>query len=409
MTCDQTTSSSDTKSAERFIAALASGLAAHGTPAHRLEDAVSVCAQSIGVQAEVFALPTAVLVTVRDEAGARTDVVQVTPGDINLDRLVQLDRVFNDVSLRTISPSEGLAQIHKIESAREPYGALLPVFSFALLSASAARMFGGGLAELAAAGLVGLAVGIMTIVSRKNRDYARVLEFVAGFTAVVLAGALGQLGLPISLDVVILAGVIFLVPGLTLTMSVTELATRNLVCGTARLVGALTILVSIGFGVAIGRHVVHAIGWAASTNPTPTSPWTLIPALAIVPPALAVLFRAKPRDAWVIAIASLTGFIGARAGAELLGPELGVCVGAGLVGIVGNLYARLLDRPAVVASVPGLLLLVPGGIGFQSFERFLTENAEDGLRLAFSVVVIATSLVAGLLLANVAVPPRKAL
>jgi uncharacterized membrane protein YjjB (DUF3815 family) len=93
----------------------------------------------------------------------------------------------------------------------------------------------------------------------------------------------------------------------------------------------------------------------------------------------------------------------------LLGPELGVGLGAFLVAVLGNVYARMLNRPAVVAAVPGILLLVPGAIGMRSVTAFTAHDAVEGIELAFTTLMVAVALVAGLLLANVAVPPRKAL
>ena len=86
-----------------------------------------------------------------------------------------------------------------------------------------------------------------------------------------------------------------------------------------------------------------------------------------------------------------------------------MCAGAFVVGLLGNAYARLLNRPAVVAAVPGILLLVPGAIGFRSITAFTTHDAVEGIELAFQMLLVAMALVAGLLLANVALPPRKAL
>jgi uncharacterized membrane protein YjjB (DUF3815 family) len=93
----------------------------------------------------------------------------------------------------------------------------------------------------------------------------------------------------------------------------------------------------------------------------------------------------------------------------LLGPELGVFVGAVTIGAAGNLYARLLNRPSAVTLIPGLLLLVPGSVGYGSFARFIERDVTTGLEAAFTMILIAVALVTGLLVSNVVVPPRRAL
>ena len=51
------------------------------------------------------------------------------------------------------------------------------------------------------------------------------------------------------------AGVVLLLPGFTLTIALSELATQNLLAGTGRLVGAFILLFMMGAGLAIGTQV----------------------------------------------------------------------------------------------------------------------------------------------------------
>jgi uncharacterized membrane protein YjjB (DUF3815 family) len=132
-------------------------------------------------------------------------------------------------------------------------------------------------------------------------------------------------------------------------------------------------------------------------------------ALAVAPLTFTVLLRAQPRDAGWILVVGVLGVLGGRMGARALGPELGVFLGALTVGIASNLYTRLLRRPATVTMVPGLLLLVPGSVGFQSLVALLGRDVLPGIQTAFTMVLMAIALVAGLLAANIVAPaPRGA-
>ena len=77
------------------------------------------------------------------------------------------------------------------------------------------------------------------------------------------------------------------------------------------------------------------------------------------------------------------------------------------VGMASNLYERLLERPAIVPLVPGVLLLVPGSIGFRSLTLLLEQQVVVGIDAAFTMLLTAMSLVAGLLLADIILPPRQ--
>jgi uncharacterized membrane protein YjjB (DUF3815 family) len=106
-------------------------------------------------------------------------------------------------------------------------------------------------------------------------------------------------------------------------------------------------------------------------------------------------------------VAGLAGFFGARLGVHLLGPEVGSFVGALFVGTMANVYARLLRRPAVVPIAPGLLLLVPGSIGFLSLSSLMQRDTIAGIEAAMKMIVVAISLATGLLFSNVVFPAPR--
>ena len=117
---------------------------------------------------------------------------------------------------------------------------------------------------------------------------------------------------------------------------------------------------------------------------------------------------AARRDFGWILLACLVGFIASRSSANLLGPELGMFMGAFAVGVLASLVARRADQPSALIEVPGTLVLVPGSIGFRSITAMLENQVVSGLETAFRVLLIAMSLVAGLLMANLVMPrPRR--
>ena len=171
-------------------------------------------------------------------------------------------------------------------------------------------------------------------------------------------------GLHFAPFLVTLAGLIVLVPGLTLTTAMTELSVRHLASGSARLSGALLTFLTIGFGVALGGRLGELLaGPRPMVEPVALPPWTELPALVLAAVAFTVLFRAHPRDVgWIFLGASLA-LMGARSGSSLLGPELGAFVGALLLGMAGNAHARWARRPSAITQVPGLMLLVVESFG----------------------------------------------
>jgi uncharacterized membrane protein YjjB (DUF3815 family) len=76
---------------------------------------------------------------------------------------------------------------------------------------------------------------------------------------------------------------------------------------------------------------------------------------------------------------------------------------------VSNAFARTFDRPAAVPLLPGLILLVPGSLGFRGVFSMLQSDVVSGVDAGFKAVLVSAALVAGLLFANIALPPRRVL
>lgn len=397
-----------TGEAIRFMMDLGKALHTCGTPAHRLEESMAACAQRLGLEVQVFSTPTSLWAGFGPIESQRVRLVRIEPGGVNLSLLADVDDIASEVIKGDIPLSEGARRLEEALAKDWQYPVAITAFSGSIACAVAARLFGGGMPEIGAAAVVGLLTGMFGIVASRYRHMARVIEFVCGAVAAALALVFARVMPPLSTYTVTVAGLIVLMPGLTLTLAMNELATRHLVSGTARLMYALMIFFAIGFGVALGRQLEQFLPDPGGVVSAGLPIWTEWLALSVCGLSYTVLFRAHPRHVWVISGAVILGFGSARLASASLGPEIGVCVGAFMVGAGGNLYSRMTDNPAAIAMIPGLLVLVPGSVGFKSLDSLLENQFETGVGTAFQMMMVAAALVAGLLLANVAITPRKA-
>lgn len=391
-----------------FVLALASGLHRYGLPSDRLESLMTSLCARLGLEARFFAAPTALFVSFGAPAELRTSMIRVNPGEIDLGRLAELDSLSRDVAQGRLSVTAGALALDRLLARRPPFGPLVNVVCWGIAAGAFARLFGGGATEVVVASLISASIGVMSELARFIPNLAGVLEPMAGLfaslTCVIAARHLDGL----AVEATTVAGIIVLLPGLTLTTALTELATRNLISGTSRLLAAAITFLSLAFGVALGGRLglLLAPGPAHWAVPEPAS-WTSVPALVAGLVALSVLFRARRRDVGWILAAGAVAYFGARLGGDYFGPQLGAFVGALALGCGSNLVARFLDRPALVTVVPGLMMLVPGSLGFRSLESLLANDVVTGIANAFSMVLVAVAIVAGLLLANAVVPSGR--
>jgi uncharacterized membrane protein YjjP (DUF1212 family) len=388
-----------------LMLALARALQRCGIPADRLEARLTDVSEALGIKAAFFAAPTALFVTHTVDGHATTTLLDPQPGEVDLNRLAQLEEIAEALAHPAepgdLTPGQvrrALTALERVEAAGPIYGRWVQLLAFAGTSAAAAPAFGGGWREMIAAFVVGAAVGELGRIMRG--EAAALHTFISAAVAASIAMAFGYVMSPFSPQSVIIGGLIALLPGFTVTTATSELATGHLVAGGTRLLSGLLTLVLLGAGIAIASRTFGLAGPLPLEAPETLGPFLQYVCVIAASLAFVVLFNAAPRDAGAIAISGAVAFVVGTAGSDWLGPEMGALLGALAVGLLGAGYRILTGRPSTIPIVPGIMLLVPGSVGFRSVNNFLDGDAIAGVQSAFSMLLVAVCLTSGLLLAR---------
>lgn len=404
-----------------FVIELARRLHIYGTSAQRLEAAVGKVARHLQLDAEVWSNPTGMILSFPDPergpAYPMTRVVRLEPGSVNLGRLAAADAIAEDVIAGRRQIADGLVAMRALDRPPRRYVLPLSIFSFGLASASVTGLLPRtGWADLVTAAVLGTLIGLIAVYSESRPRWNDAHEALAAFIATFIASAVASFIAPLSLQGVIIASLIVLMPGLTLTTAVAELAGQQLVSGTARFAGALTILLKLTFGAVAASHVVGLLGWQQLSNANAAMLPSWMPWLALLAGsfAFAVLFKASRRDTLLVMAAVWLGYLSTAFAATLPGANsnavpTGVFFAGMVVTAVSNAYGRWFNRPGALIRVPGIILLVPGSLGFRSFNFVFERDVMLGLDMAFAVITALIALVAGILFGNLLLPPRRSL
>lgn len=394
-----------------FVLDLTRALHAYGMPADRLETMLEAMSERLDLPVQAFTTPTVIIASFGEPPRQRTVMITPRQKELDLSRLAELDELVQEVADGSVTPKEGSERVSAIVGRKPLYPTAVRMAAHSGVAFAIAFLLGGNQTTAILAALAGLAVGLLEIFSERS---APLLGLTLPLGALIAAGG-GVLGTlidaSVAVAVVSVAGIIMLVPGLTLTTAMNEIATGHLVSGTARLSKALVAFLMLGFGAALGGELAGLVPGVGIGIPVTDPPglWVTLASLVGSVIALTILLEARPRDFGWIALASSVAYGMGLLGLKLAGPDVGAGVATLGLGLVGNAFARFRNRPAALLIVPGILLLVPGSLGFRAVTSFLDENLLVAISTAFDVAIVAISLVAGLMIANLALPPRKAL
>ncbi len=393
----------------RFLCTLAEALHVYGTSADRLEEALVLCADRLGLQAQFFATPTSINVSIETRRGAETRMIRVDRSELNLEKLDRVDAVMKSLIRSQIGPDAARDKIKKVRASPNRYSEWQRILGYTAAAALVARLFDGSSCEvLTTAGTAFLVGTLSSLLAQKARfrPLANVLS--AALASLVAFTFLS--GDAESAYLVTVASLILLMPGLKVTMAMRELATQHLTAGTTRMMSAVGHLLALALGVAMGKQLAMVVSLEVPVPILPElPPFSLWLAVALAPLAFLVDYQVKIRDFPVVAVGCFVAYLSARWGSLHSGPELGAFVGATAVGISANIFSRSFDRPASIMLIPGVTLLVPGAVGFRSVLALLDHDAISGIETGFTMVLVGTALGSGLIVSNVVVAPRRAL
>jgi uncharacterized membrane protein YjjP (DUF1212 family) len=397
----------------RFIIRLGKALHKLGSTAYRLEDSLLSIARFLDIRASFMITPTALTFILSDDEDDQqyNHLVRVEPGEIDLGSLARIDELVDELINGERTLDEAIERLNEVNNKPPPYGVILTFFAFGSSSGAFAMLMQTSWHDVFWSTVLGFVVFLFVIWAERSHRVTEMLEPMAALTTSMLASLISLFDPSINIPMVILSSIIAFIPGLSLTVGLSELAARHLMSGTARIMDSIMVLFKLYFGAVLGM-ALGKLFWGEVEYVTPNimPDWTAWAAVTTLSISLVILFRVRKKDApWGI-ISGYVAYGASIIGAAYLGPALGAFVGAFVLGIYGNLFSRIMKLPSSIVKLLGLVVLVPGSkvyIGLNSaisgVDMLNTSN------IGSQAFLIFMSLVAGLIFANVALPSRKTL
>ncbi|HAA59021.1 MAG TPA: hypothetical protein DCE42_29975 [Myxococcales bacterium] len=391
-----------------FLQQLATALQRYGTPAHRLQQAITDVSKVLGMEVHIFSTPTGLFMSFVSAHGQETSLHRVTGGELHLERQSDIDELVGGLIEGELSVCQARRRLEELAAGEERYSAWMMLLAFGVSGLSIAVLLGVGWLEVALSFVGGSGVGALTVGLGRFEQTSRLLPVISSFLTALFVTAMASFFGPIAQSAIHLSSIIILVPGLSLTVAMTEISTQHLASGTARLSGAMQVMLQLGFGLAVGNILGQKwFGVVANQSTGTLGPWFFWSMLPLASLSFLVLFRARPGDVGWIILAGFLAIGGSKLGTELLGDQIGPFLGAFSVALTANMFARTFKRPTSICMIPGIIFLVPGSIGLHSISAMFEKNTVGGMETAFTMMIVTVSLVFGVLFATLLLPPRR--
>jgi uncharacterized membrane protein YjjP (DUF1212 family) len=375
-----------------------------GIATDAIEQTLTETAASIGLDAQIFALPTYITIAIGPNWQQRTLMMRLEPGRVSLRKIALLTHIYDSLRAGAVDYDGATRLLSEVDERWPGLPAWLEIPALALIAVAVALILGGGPHEIVVATSIGICTGILSSLASRNALIARLFAVAAAFAATLIVALYTKVFGPTNMFVSLIAGIVVLLPGYTLTLALHELANDFLVAGVARLGRVLSVLLALGCGAFLGLACVPWIAsmGTAATHPVPAL-WWFVASIAMAI-GISVNLDARLRDVvWVFAssfVALLMTHVLAATSAHAVSSFLA----AFFCGVVANLGARFLRVPQAIMLVPALIVLVPGSLSYESVLFAFNHNIDNALILAGNAVVAAIQIVAGLLLSQLVLP-----
>ena len=390
-----------------FLTEMARALHQAGIATDALEETLSDIAATIDLATEIFATPTQITIAYGPQFDQRIVLLRLDPGTVSLRKIAMLNDIYDRLRSGKINYQEAASLISTVDARWPSLSPWLDIPALALVAIGVAILLGGSWREISVAGCIGAFTGLISAISESNALVRRLFEVISAFSGTLIVALFSRIFGPTNIFIAIVAGIVVLLPGYSLTLALHELANQNLVAGVSRLGRVFSILLALGCGALLGFAVIGPSLLRTGDlhgHPVEMRWWAL--ASVIMALGLSVDLDARVKDfVWVLAASFFALFT-----SHLLNltpvHNVSSFIAAFICGIIANLGARYTRAPQALMLVPALLVLVPGSLSYESVLFAFQHNISSAFTFASNAIFAAIQLVAGLLLSQLLFPAR---
>ena len=375
----------------------------NGGETYRTEETMTAIATSLGVEsASAFVTPTVVMLTCTGKDDhSHTRIQRINERFINLGKIARV----NELSRRLVQKGSD-SNLKQVESVlnriknsplHHPVGVVLATAS---ASFCFSFLFMGTLRDALISFAVGAILRFILFMVNPLGLSGFMVSVLGGFIITLLSGLAVMSGLAVSPGNISIAVLMSLVPGLAIVNAIRDIIAGDLVAGSARLLEAFVIAAALSLGAAFGLMLFPAETRYVSALLTLNSPVIAFFLAFFATASFAYFFYINRFDIFWTSLFGGLGWLVYITVLNVASQAAGYMAGALCVGLLSEVFAVILKKPATVFIVPGIIPLVPGGGMYETMLMAMWGKMDAAAVTGFNTITAAASIAVGIALAS---------
>jgi uncharacterized membrane protein YjjP (DUF1212 family) len=383
---------------QTFLVQLGAAMNAAGAPVQSVQDRLTRAAHAYGAaSARISAFPTYMMVTIASGEPATLELTtSLAPS--RLDQISALERLAKDAEQGHVDPTAGLERLERIRIMRPRFGPVQSILGYCVLTLGICLVLHPAPRNVAAAAVFGALVGLL-----RSLERSRPLQILMPILAAFVVAALSALAVKNGLDGpglrAMVASLVVFLPGAALTTAVLELASGQMISGSARLVAGGMQLGFLAFGILAGIEVVGVPSPSvfAGSNEV-LGAWAGWVGVLIFAIGVTVAYSAPARSFPAFLLVLYAAWGGQVLGNAIFGIYVSAFVGALVMTPLAYWVARFPSAmPPYASFLPGFWLLVPGALGVIGVTELAGDAGAAGTQDLSATVVSIFAIALGVL------------
>lgn len=377
-------------------------LAMSGAETFRVEESIYRVLQSYNIQAEVFAIPNCLHVSIETETGKpMTRMRRIGHHGNDLDAVEKYNSVSRRICTEHPSPEIAVEWIQTTKASLRQYPLPLILLGSFLVGSGFAILFGGSFRDSLCAGVCGIIVGLVN----KFMDRMKVNQFfkiiIAAFSMSIVAYFSGAYRLIDSADMTIIGTLMLLVPGLLFTNALRDIIYGDTNSGTNRIVQVFLIAAAIALGTGTALKISESVCTLPISNPAMAHSLPLELCAAFIGSlGFVFIFNIHGPGAVLCAAGGIVTWLTFRATQNFGGEIIANFVATMAAALYAEILARIRKYPTISYLVISLIPLIPGAGIYYTMNYIVRGDMQLAASQGTRTIAVAGAIAVGILLVS---------